>query len=200
MSTLERRTVWWTIAAALSCVSCGGAGTTPTLQSFEFRAEDNLALGTDARGLVKDGAVHVLVPADTNVTALAPRVTHDGASLSPSDGEPRDFTFPVTYTMRSASGDAATFKVVVFAGASFPAEIVDLRGPSSKKATIKGDAISVEVKAGTDLSAWKPTITFRGASLTPGSGVAQDFRTPVRYRVTAIDGTEHYYTATVTAK
>jgi hypothetical protein len=191
---------WIAATWALAASSCAAAGPTPTLEAFDFKAADNLALSLDTRGILRDGAVHVLVPAGTDVTALKPRIRFDAASVEPADGAPNDFTFPATYTLRGASGVTASFTVAVFVGARFPAEITEFRGPEGGKAAIKDGRITLEVKAGTDLSAWRPTVAWVGESLDPASGAPRDFRTPVRYAVTAVDGTQRFYTVTVTTK
>jgi hypothetical protein len=46
----------------------------------------------------------------------------------------------------------------------------------------------------------RPTITFIGKSLSPGSGIPGDFSSPVDYRVTAEDGSYRDYTVTVYVK
>ncbi|HAM97235.1 MAG TPA: hypothetical protein DCQ26_01385 [Marinilabiliales bacterium] len=60
--------------------------------------------------------------------------------------------------------------------------------------------VSIEVVAGTDVTALVPTITLsEGATINPASGVAQDFTAPVVYTVTAEDGTTNQaWTVTVT--
>ena len=54
------------------------------------------------------------------------------------------------------------------------------------------------VSPGTDVSSLTPTITFTGASVSPASGVAQDFTNPVTYTVTAQDSSTQDYNVTVT--
>lgn len=60
--------------------------------------------------------------------------------------------------------------------------------------------VALEVINGTSLTALVPTITTSlGATISPASGVAQDFTNPVTYTVTAQDGsTTKTWTATVT--
>ena len=63
---------------------------------------------------------------------------------------------------------------------------------------INGDSIAVTVPLGSDVSNAAPTIAVSpGAAVSPLSGVAQDFRVPVQYTVTAEGGTEKTYTVTV---
>ena len=65
--------------------------------------------------------------------------------------------------------------------------------------TIDGTSISATVPHGTDVTALVPTITVSaGATISPASGQAQDFSSPVTYTVTAEDGTTTAdYTVTV---
>ena len=72
------------------------------------------------------------------------------------------------------------------------------------KATAGGDisvtlhTVSVTVVAGTDVTKLVPTILLPDfATVSPASGVAQDFSKPVVYTVTAEDGTKQAYTVTV---
>lgn len=59
--------------------------------------------------------------------------------------------------------------------------------------------IAVSVPPAADLTRLVPTIEIsEGATISPKSGVAQDFTEPVEYVVTAENGTERTYTVTVT--
>lgn len=62
---------------------------------------------------------------------------------------------------------------------------------------IAGREVHVELPFGSTLSALVPRIEHGGASVTPQSGVAQDFSQPVAYTVTAADGSAATYTVTV---
>jgi len=64
--------------------------------------------------------------------------------------------------------------------------------------TITANNIAVTVPFGTDISALKPTITISaGAGLYPSAEVSQNFKGPIRYTVTAANGTLRTYTVTV---
>lgn len=82
------------------------------------------------------------------------------------------------------------------------AEIVSFVMDEEKEAaTINSGAgtIDITVVNGTTVTALVPTITISGfATISPESGVAQDFSSPVDYTVTAEDGTEKVWTVTVT--
>jgi len=58
--------------------------------------------------------------------------------------------------------------------------------------------IAITVPYGTDVTSLTPTITYKGKSISPASGVAQDFTSPVTYTVTAANGSSQAYVVTVT--
>jgi hypothetical protein len=63
--------------------------------------------------------------------------------------------------------------------------------------TITGLNITVTVPFSTDRTSLTPTITHTGESVSPASGAAQNFTGPVKYTVTAKDGSTAVYTVTV---
>jgi len=58
--------------------------------------------------------------------------------------------------------------------------------------------ITLTVPFGTEITALVPTIVHTGASISPASGTAQDFTSPVTYTVTAEDASTQAYLVTVT--
>ncbi len=58
--------------------------------------------------------------------------------------------------------------------------------------------IDVTVPYGTNITSLTPTITFNGQSMTPSSGVAQNFSSVVNYRVTPASGNARIYGVYVT--
>ncbi|MGB3774792.1 MAG: DUF5018 domain-containing protein, partial [Leeuwenhoekiella sp.] len=67
-------------------------------------------------------------------------------------------------------------------------ELVEATGPAVLN--LEGHLIDIEVEKGTDLSSLSPVIiASEGATISPESGVAQDFTSPVLYTVTAENGT-----------
>ncbi|MFA5178374.1 MAG: peptidoglycan-binding protein [Candidatus Paceibacterota bacterium] len=57
--------------------------------------------------------------------------------------------------------------------------------------------VSVTVPNGTDVTSLTPTIVINGSSISPNTGVAQDFTNPVTYNVTANDTSAQNYEVTV---
>ncbi|HEX6182128.1 MAG TPA: PQQ-binding-like beta-propeller repeat protein, partial [Chitinophagaceae bacterium] len=71
---------------------------------------------------------------------------------------------------------------------------------SEYQVQIKTDTVSVTVPAGTDLNGLIPEITITGKTISPASGVAQNFNFPVVYTVTAEDGSQAKYTVIIRAQ
>jgi hypothetical protein len=61
---------------------------------------------------------------------------------------------------------------------------------------ISGQAITITLPYGTDLTALTPVIEFVGTAVDPASGTPQGFTGPVTYRVLAEDGSSLDYTVT----
>ena len=55
--------------------------------------------------------------------------------------------------------------------------------------TLKDDSVIVTVPAGTDRNGLIPEFSIAGVSISPASGVPQDFNVPVEYTITAENGT-----------
>ncbi|MEP7256524.1 MAG: PQQ-binding-like beta-propeller repeat protein [Ferruginibacter sp.] len=79
----------------------------------------------------------------------------------------------------------------VFKAADNPGLTSDISG------TIGADTILVSVPNGVSLISLKPTIVHTGASISPGSGIAQDFSVIVGYTVAAADNTTKIYKVNV---
>ena len=89
----------------------------------------------------------------------------------------------IEYALPSNEKDIAAFTIAGQSGSS----------------TIGSNTIEVTMPHGTVVTALTPTITVSpGASVSPTSGTAQNFTSPVTYTVTAADTTTKDYTVTVT--
>jgi outer membrane protein assembly factor BamB len=69
--------------------------------------------------------------------------------------------------------------------------------PADVSVSIGKDSIEVVLPAGTDLTRLIPDIRITGVSVSPASGVPQDFSNGIRYTVTAGDSSTHVYTVLV---
>ncbi|MDR0597214.1 MAG: hypothetical protein LBG14_01760 [Treponema sp.] len=102
--------------ALLSCVS-----PTDTGQSGENHILTFTINGRDA-GINHDtGRVTVVLPAETDVSSLAPTIAvSDKATVSPGSGAARNFTEPVSYTVTAENGDT---RIYTAAAALLPADL-----------------------------------------------------------------------------
>ena len=147
--------------------------------------------------------IALTVPYGTDVTALVPSITHTGASVSPNTGIPTNFTSPVEYTVTAADSTSVKYTVTVSVAAN-PAKAITAFNFNGLTPNVTGTVdegaktIALTVPYGTDVTALVPSITHTGASLSPNTGVAQDFTSPVNYTVTAADSSTQQYTVTVT--
>jgi hypothetical protein len=158
----------------------------------------------DAAGTIVESShsIAVTVPYGTDLTALIPTIAHSGASVSPASGIAQDFSDAVTYTVTAADGSTQDYLVTINVAARATKAITafSLAAPAATGSVSESShSIAVAVPYGTDLTALVPTIAHSGASVSPASGVEQDFSAPVPYTVTAADGSTQAYIVTVAA-
>ncbi|MFZ2959071.1 MAG: hypothetical protein WA705_19460 [Candidatus Ozemobacteraceae bacterium] len=170
------------------------------ITAFDFGTASGTIIGAVNEG---SHTVALTVPFETNLTALTPIITHTGASVSPNSGVAQDFSTPATYTVTAADTTTQEY-VVTVAVAANPAKAItafDFGNPAGPVIGVINEGshtVSLTVPFGTNVTALTPTVTHTGASVSPNSGVAQDFTTPATYTVTAADTTIQEYLVTVT--
>ncbi|MEL7123876.1 MAG: DUF5018 domain-containing protein [Bacteroidota bacterium] len=145
------------------------------------------------------GDIAITIGSQEDITRLAPQFTiPDGTTVTPGSGEAQDFRNPVKYTVVSNDGFTAKsyfVSVTQIAGAAISSFSID----GVAGTIIEGDdKILVLLPALTDVTALVPTIELpEGQTVTPESGVAQDFTSPVSYTVTNTEGLSRTYEVTV---
>ena len=78
------------------------------ITSFSFNIGETVTINEGAK------TIRVIMPPSViNVTMLTPYITHNGASIVPPSGEPKNFTNPVIYTVTSQDGHIAQYTVTV---------------------------------------------------------------------------------------
>jgi hypothetical protein len=198
---------WLAALAAVSLSACLGmaddtmhsppkGSSTKDLTSFVLKAADNAGLSADIAATIGATSVTLTVPHGVDLTKLKPTVADTGASLTPSSDTAQDFTNPVNYTVTAQDGSSKTYGVTITVAAATSKAITEFQ-VLGINAAINGTNISVTVPNGTSLTALAPTIVQTGASVSPASGVPQNFTNPVQYTVTAADNSTQVYTATV---
>lgn len=152
-------------------------------------------------GIVNGTAIDLTLPFGTNVTALIPTIVINGKSVSPVSGVPQDFTNPVQYTVTAADNTTKVYTVTVTLAGNDAKDITrfTVNGLDASISTTSPTTgvISLNVPNGSSLTNLSPVVTITGVSVSPASGVAQDFTNPVNYVVTAADGTTKTYTVTI---
>jgi hypothetical protein len=171
------------------------------ITSFVFTSASNASLPSDRTGSIVGTNISVSVPYGTSLSSLVPTIASTGASVSPGSGLPMSFISPATYTVTAADSTTKAYTVTVTALPN-PAKAItgfDFTTPAATGViTEASHTVAITVPYGTNVTALVPTITCTGLSLSPGSGVPQNFTSPVVYTVTAADTTLQNYTVTVT--
>ena len=180
------------------------------ITAFSIRSVSSAASGVIDQG---NHTIAVTVPYGTNVTTLVATFLTTGASVKVgsttqvSGTTPNNFTSAVTYKVTAADATTQDYVVTVTV-AKNPAKAITAFGFSSP--TIAGvideahHAIAVNVPFGVyKITGLRAIFTTTGASVKVGSttqtsGVtANDFTSPVTYKVTAADATTQDYVVTV---
>jgi hypothetical protein len=151
-------------------------------------------------GIINGTNITVSVPYDTiaELANLTPAITipfHD--TIYPSSGTPQDFTNPVTYIL--TAGNYVTYTVTV---ANSNAKITSFSFANPSATGIIDEAtkaITVVIPYSPNFPVLNPTISVSPkATVSPASGMPQDFTNPATYTVSAEDGSTATYTVTVT--
>ncbi|MDD4148637.1 MAG: DUF5018 domain-containing protein, partial [Bacteroidales bacterium] len=149
--------------------------------------------------------VDIEVVMGTDLTTIVPIFTiSDFASVDMPSGIAHDFSAPVAYTVTSEAGVDQIWNVTVTQSYTQSTEkniLTFILSEQTGAAVIDNSAntIAIEVDWFADVTALTPTITISDfATISPLSGVEQDFSTSVTYTVTAEDASTKDYLATVT--
>jgi len=144
------------------------------------------------------------LPFGSDVKALVPTIAiSKNAAITPLTGVANDFSAPVTYTVVSQNGTKHAYtvtvdvakskekKILAFKFAALAPEVVGVVDEAHK-------TISLTVPFGTNTTELVPSIvTSENTTVTPATGVKQDFTKPVTYTVTADDESKESYLVTV---
>ncbi len=203
------------------CVGCGGGGgggktgakfvgDEKEMIEFGFSAQKNPSLTADVKGVITGTSIACEVPHAADLTALVADFTSNGSKIE-VDGKaqtngvtPNNFSSALLYRVYAADGTFADYRVTVTRAPDTAKKITsfsisDADGDISEQA----HTIKLLLPHGTSRTALVAVFSAIGASVTVNgveqvSGVtANDFTTPLRYLVTADDGSTREYTVTV---
>jgi hypothetical protein len=149
-----------------------------------------------ANGTIAGDVISVTVPFSTDLSSIAPVITHNGASIDPASGVPQDFSISQAYTVMAQDGTTRAYTVTATRSANNAKAItsVTVLGVSASPV---GTAVTLTVPFGTNLNGLAPVIAHTGESISPASGTMRNFQTPQTYTVMAQDGTTEVYTVTI---
>ncbi|GAB4051577.1 hypothetical protein GCM10028810_50180 [Spirosoma litoris] len=144
------------------------------------------------------------LPIGTDISKLAPTISLSSkATITPASGVAQDFSKPVSYTVSAEDGTTRVYTAQITVLKSSAKSIISFTFPGlvpSIKAAIDSvnRVITATVAPGTDLTKLTPTITISNrATVSPASGVVQDFSKSIVYTVTAENGERQSYTVQV---
>jgi eukaryotic-like serine/threonine-protein kinase len=192
------------VAIMMVAVACKKDEPTPlssekVISNFSFSSLNPAVIGS-----ITGTNVTATLPFGTNLN-LAPTITVSAkATVSPSSGSSQDFSKSVSYILTAEDGSKQTYNVAVSLGKSPEKDILTFAFNGITPAvacTIDAatKTISATLPAGTDATKLMPTITNSPkATVSPATGVAQDFTKTVTYTVTAEDATTQTYTTKIT--
>jgi hypothetical protein len=191
--------------------------TSKEIIAFSFTSADNPALLADVIGTINGMAISLTVPYATDVTGLKASFSTTGQSVKVGSVDQvsgitaNDFINPVVYTVTAADSSTKDYTVTVTIAlnnakniTAFSFRSVDNPGlPADVIGVINGTAITLTVPYGTDVTGLIADFSTSGVSVMVGSATqvgkatANDFTSPVVYRVTADDSSTFDYTVTV---
>jgi len=201
-------------------MNCGGGGGSsdqyPRFSSsdnemvnFIFPASKNSALTGDVIGVIADSVITLEVPHSTDVTSLVAEFTTNSTHvevngvIQSSGVTSNDFSNSVEYTVVADNGNKRVYSIAVNKAPSGEKSLTafSLNGIAGEIDESTG-AVSVQLPPRTPLASLKAVFSTAGKTVSAGgvvqeSGVsANDFTVPVKYIITAEDGSGREYTVT----
>lgn len=211
------------ISISLSIINCGGgsggggsdkqyprfSSSDNEIVNFSFPVSKNTALTGDAAGVITDSVITLLVPHSADVTSLIAEFTTNSTkvevngALQTSGVTANDFSSAVEYTVTAENGDKRVYSVTVNKAPSEEKSFsaFSINGISGAIDESNG-TILIQLPPKTALTSLKAEFSTAGKSVYAGdsfqeSGVTlNDFSAPVKYIVTAEDGSKKEYTVT----
>lgn len=188
------------------------ASTAKSITSFVVKASDNPnVLTADVIASITSDSIRIIFEQGTNLSSLVPTVSITGKTISPASKTPENFDSALVYTVTAQDGSTLAYHVVVslisgnknITGFTFRAADNSPNLNADVTATIGTaltgtDTIRATLPYGAQLTALVPYITTTGKVVSPSSLTAENFTNPVKYTVTAGDGTTKNYLVIVT--
>ncbi|HVY74943.1 MAG TPA: PQQ-binding-like beta-propeller repeat protein [Puia sp.] len=172
-----------------------------------MKAKDNAGILTkDVAASISGDTIQLQLDSNADISSLIPTIVISGKTIDPPNQKAADFRKPLSYVVTAEDGTTRMYKTAVTL-ISNEKKIISFTFRSADNASLSGldingivgaDSILVTLPPAIPLTNLKPFIVFAGETLSPTSLIAQDFSGPVKYAVTATDGTIKNYTVKVT--
>ncbi len=146
--------------------------------------------------------IEVLLPFGSNRSSLTPIIEiSQAAFITPASGISGNFTVPVEYIVTAENGDKRSYTVLVNNKPGTANQITSFTIPNQIGTTTishTNNTIQVLMPYGTNRSSLTPNISVSdSASVSPASGIANNFTTLTQYSVTAENGDKRTYSVIV---
>ena len=178
--------------------------------NFTFPVSKNPALTGDVTGLIADPVITLEVPHSTDLTSMIAEYTTNSthvevnSNVQSSGITPNNFSNPVEYTVTADNGVKRVYSVVVNKAPSEEKSLTafSINGIAGEIDESAG-TVSVKLPPKTQQGSLKAVFSTAGKSVSAEGAVQEsgvtvnDFSRPVKYTVTAEDGSKKEYTVTV---
>lgn len=162
------------------------------ITSFILTVEDEVHTA-----IIRNDSIFYKLPSSTDITALKPTITFsDNANLIPASGQATNFTSPVKYTVTAEDRTKKVYVVVLdrynagneITSISFP-EVGGYSRTVHSQNPADIDTLAYQFVDPTDIRALKAEIKVsKGASIHPDPDGILDYSAPIKYTITAEDG------------
>lgn len=136
-----------------------------------------------------NGVITTTLPAGSSIASVTVEITlPEGASVNPTSGSTIDFSNgPVIFTVQNNGVERQyTATISAFGDPSIMSFSI---GSNMGEIDQENGTIAITVGSQDDITQLTPQFTIpEGTTVTPQSGIAQDFRNPVKYSVVSNDG------------
>ncbi len=176
----------------LMCIAAGGCKKNSSGLDLSSPVSIISFTANGAKGVINDTTktISVLLPLGSNLSSIAPIIAlPNGGNISPASGTQLDFTVPVTYKV--VNGNLySTYTVTAKVETAFSSFTVN--GVAGVIDDVN-HTITVTLPPGSNLTALSPQyVASPGLTVSPASGSAQNFTSPVIYSVTSSVGVFKY--------
>ena len=178
------------------------------LVSFVVKASENDSVEVDIYGYIEGDKIMINIPENIEIKKLFPTIEVSEGYASISASVPVDFSKKLSFYIVDTKGKIYNYELIVRRSSSDLLAIIEfsfliednlanLTLADNYYSRIRDNIIEVSVLEGTDVTNLVPRIDYRGISLDPASGDAQNFFNPVPYTVYSASGSEKEYIVTV---